>query len=404
VIFLDEDSDSKSFTKKIKNRLSFGRDISTIGITDIINNAIGYGFWLYIASIVSVKDYGEINYFIALGAMISGICLIGSNNSMIVLLAKNIKIHTSLISISLIIGICSSIVFSLITGSIELGFLIIGYIVMNLTIAEITGKKLFRNYFRYIILSKIFFVVLSIILFHIIGIKGIILGIALSSLIFLAHITKILLTEKVDFGILWKERKFVLTNFITSSFDAVSGNLDKIIIVPVLGLISLGNYQFGLQIAGVLMLLPNMIFKYTLPTDSQGSSNKRIKQSLVVIITIITIMLILLVPVVVQDMIPKYSQAIPIIQIAALSAIPNTINFMFLSYYLGMQRYWISLTHSIIYTSTLMTFIVILGSVMADVGLAMSFTLAQCSVTIYYTVLYLRSKDKVNNDYKKNIY
>ena len=146
MIFLDDDSDNKPFIKKIKSRLSFGNDISTIGITDIINNAIGYGFWLYIASILSVRDYGEINYFIALGGIISSICLIGSYNSMVVLLAKNVKIHTSLISISLIIGICSSIVFSLITGSIELGFLIIGYIVMNLTIAEITGKKLFHNY------------------------------------------------------------------------------------------------------------------------------------------------------------------------------------------------------------------------------------------------------------------
>ena len=392
---MDDDSDNKPFIKKIKSRLSFGNDISTIGITDIINNAIGYGFWLYIASILSVRDYGEINYFIALGGIISSICLIGSYNSMVVLLAKNVKIHTSLISISLIIGICSSIVFSLITGSIELGFLIIGYIVMNLTIAEITGKKLFHNYFRYIILSKIFFVVLSIILFHIIGIKGIILGIALSSLIFLVHIIKILLTEKVDFRILWKERKFILTNFITSSFDAAAGNLDKIIIFPVLGLISLGNYQFGLQIAGLLMLLPNIIFKYTLPTDSQGFSNKRIKQALVATITIFTTMFILLAPVIIQAIIPKYSQAIPIIQIAALSAIPNTINYMILSSYLGRQRYRVTLTHSIIYTSTLIICIVSLGSIMADIGLAISFTLAQCSVTIYYTALHLRSKTNV---------
>ena len=240
------------------NRLSVGGDISTIGITDTINNAIGYGFWLYIASILSVRDYGEVNYFIALGGIVSTLCLIGSYNSVVVLLAKGVKIHTSLIFISLIIGICSSIIFSLITGSFELGFLIIGYLVMNLTISEITGRKLFQNYFRYIILSKVFFVVLSITLFHIMGIKGIILGIALSSLIFLIRITKILWQEKIDFKILWQEKKFVLINFITSSFDAASGNLDKIIILPILGLISLGNYQFGLQIAGLLMLLPNI--------------------------------------------------------------------------------------------------------------------------------------------------
>ena len=81
--------------------------------------------------------------------------------------------------------------------------------------------------------------------------------------------------------------------------------------------------------------------------------------------------------------------------IAALSAIPNTINYMILSSYLGRQRYRVTLTHSIIYTSTLIICIVSLGSIMADIGLAISFTLAQCSVTIYYTALHLRSKTNV---------
>ena len=398
MILLDEDSSGKSFIRKIKTRLSAGGDISTIGITDSINNAIGYGFWLYIASILSVRDYGEVNYFIALGGIVSTLCLIGSYNSVVVLLAKGVKIHTSLIFISLIIGICSSIIFSLITGSFELGFLIIGYLVMNLTISEITGRKLFQNYFRYIILSKVFFVVLSITLFHVMGIKGIILGIALSSLIFLIRITKILWQEKIDFKILWQEKKFVLTNFVTSSFDAASGNLDKIIILPILGLISLGNYQFGLQIASLLMLLPNIIFKYTLPTDSQGLSNRKIKRAIIGVVALFTITFIFVAPIAIQTVIPKYIQAIPIVQIVALSAIPNTINYMTLSSYLGKKRYRVTLGHSITYTSTLITFIVILGNLMADVGLAIAFTLAQCSVTIYYVIIYLKSKRDDRNE------
>ena len=398
MILLDEDSSGKSFIRKIKTRLSVGGDISTIGITDSINNAIGYGFWLYIASILSVRDYGEVNYFIALGGIVSTLCLIGSYNSVVVLLAKGVKIHTSLIFISLIIGICSSIIFSLITGSFELGFLIIGYLVMNLTISEITGRRLFQNYFKYIILSKVFFVVLSITLFHVMGIKGIILGIALSSLIFLIRITTILSTEKIDFKILWQEKKFVLTNFVTSSFDAASGNLDKIIILPILGLISLGNYQFGLQIAGLLMLLPNTIFKYTLPTDSQGLSNRKIKRAIIGVVALFTITFIFVAPIAIQTVIPKYIQAIPIVQIVALSAIPNTINYMTLSSYLGKKRYRVTLGHSITYTSTLITFIVILGNLMADVGLAIAFTLAQCSVTIYYVIIYLKSKRDDRNE------
>jgi len=395
VIFLDDDSDNKPLIKKIIKKLSINNDISTIGITDIASSAIGYGFWFYIALIVSVEEYGQVNYFVALGGMVSGLCMIGSYNSIVVLLAKGIKVHTSLISLSLILGICSAIVFSIITNSIELGFLIIGYIVMNLSISEITGRKQFQNYFKYTILFKISFVILAIILFQIMGFKGIILGIAASSLIFFFHIGKIIFTEKIDFKILWYEKKFIVTNFITSSFDAVSGNLDKIIIIPILGFISLGNYQFGLQIAGLLMLLPTIAFKYTLPTDSQGLSSKKIKQTIIGIVILFTIIFIIIVPTAIQAIIPKYVQATLVIQIAALSAIPSTINYMILSHYLGKQKNNITLTHSIIYATTLITFIVVLGNLFLDVGLATAFTLSHCSVSVYYINIYLRTRKSI---------
>lgn len=395
MILLDEDSDSKSFIEKIRKKFPVGRDISTIGLTDAINNAIGYGFWLYIATVISVKDYGEVNYFVALGGIISSLCLLGSYNSIVVLLAKDVKIHTSLISLSLIIGICSSVILSIVTESVELGLLIIGYVVMNLSISEITGRRIFHNYFRYIVLAKILFVILSIALFQIMGFRGIILGIAFSSLIFSFRIARILLTEKIDFKILWQEKKFIMTNFFTSSFDAAAGNLDKIIILPILGFISLGNYQFGLQIAGLLMLLPNIVFKYTLPSDSQGVSNKKIKQAIIGIVILFTATFILIAPIVIQNIIPKYNQAIPIVQIATLSAIPNTINYMILSSYLGKQKNRVTLTHSLIYASTLITFIVSLGSLLSDIGLAIAFTLAHCSVSVYYVVVYLRAKREV---------
>lgn len=395
MIFLDDDSDNKPLIKKIIKKLSINNDISTIGITDIASSVIGYGFWFYIALIVSVEEYGQVNYFVALGGMVSGLCMIGSYNSIVVLLAKGIKVHTSLISLSLILGICSAIVFSIITNSIELGFLIIGYIVMNLSISEITGRKQFQNYFKYTILFKISFVILAIILFQIMGFKGIILGIAASSLIFFFHIGKIIFTEKIDFKILWYEKKFIVTNFITSSFDAVSGNLDKIIIIPILGFISLGNYQFGLQIAGLLMLLPTIAFKYTLPTDSQGLSSKKIKQTIIGIVILFTIIFIIIVPTAIQAIIPKYVQATLVIQIAALSAIPSTINYMILSHYLGKQKNNITLTHSIIYATTLITFIVVLGNLFLDVGLATAFTLSHCSVSVYYINIYLRTRKSI---------
>ena len=46
---------------KISNYFSVLKEISFLGIANIIPTAIAAGFWLYIASLVGDETYGEIN-------------------------------------------------------------------------------------------------------------------------------------------------------------------------------------------------------------------------------------------------------------------------------------------------------------------------------------------------------
>ena len=58
----------------IRNKLFGHTGLVIIGSADIIGNVISATFWLTVASLLSVKEYGEISYFVAIASL--GICCI----------------------------------------------------------------------------------------------------------------------------------------------------------------------------------------------------------------------------------------------------------------------------------------------------------------------------------------
>ena len=70
----------KSFKKKI---LAL-RDIGALGIADIGGKAISSIFWFYIINLVSVRDYGIINFNFGVASFAQTVALIGSTNALTV--------------------------------------------------------------------------------------------------------------------------------------------------------------------------------------------------------------------------------------------------------------------------------------------------------------------------------
>ena len=59
--------------------------------------------------------------------------------------------------------------------------------------------------------------------------------------------------------------------------NIVRSQVDKIIIVPLIGFEIVGNYVLALQVVVILTILPTIIYKYTLPHDASGDDTKRVK-------------------------------------------------------------------------------------------------------------------------------
>ncbi len=363
------------------------RGLTIIGTTDVIGNAISAVFWLYLASLLGTENYGQLSYFLAIAGIASTLSLTGAGNTLIVYTAKNVRLESSVYFISLVLAAVAMLILFAIFSNYGISAYVLGAIVFGLAGAEILGKKLYKSYSKYLIAQRILMIGLSVGFYHLIGLNGIILGLGLAFLVYLPRIYVGFKETKIDFSLLKERAGFITHNYILNLSGAFSGQLDKLIIAPLLGFAILGNYQLGIQLLSILEMLPGIIFKFILPQDAAGNSNKKLKKITILLSVGMAVLGITLSPIVIPTFFPKFIDAIQVFQIVSLSIIPSTINMTFVSKFLGMEKSKFVLISSGTYLVTQVTLILILGDIYGINGIATAFVISVCIQTISFFII-----------------
>lgn len=359
------------------------KDISSVGIADVLAKGIAAIFWFYIASLIEPTTYGEIAYVFSIAGITSAFALLGSSNTITIYVAKKIPIESTLYFITLIAGVISSIILFLIFFDIGLSFLSIGILIFSLITAEILGNQLYKTYAKVIVLQKILMVIISISFYYIFGEEGIVLGIALSYIPFVFYIAKTFSKVKITFSLLKDKSHFLISNYAQTLSGAFGSSLDKIIIGPLFGFALLGNYSLGLQFLALLLLLPEVIRKYLMVQESKGHLNKKLKIIIVFTSIIIAILGIFAGPPVMSYFFPKFIEAQDVIKIVSISIIPTTIMMIYHAKFLGMEQGKYVLFTSLTRTISQLVFIILLGSMYGVNGIAFSLVIASTISAIY---------------------
>jgi len=218
-----------------------------VGIANIVPNAIGGIFWFYIASLIEVDQYGEINYIIAIASIAGMVSSVGASTTITVYTAKGQNVLPAISALVLICSIIVSLVVFVFIQDFGASIYIVGFVIFGIVMADVLGKKLYRNYALYAITQRILMVLFSIIFYYLIGYQGIILGIALSFLPFSFKLYQTVKGEKIDFTTIRTKKSFILNNYVLDLARTFSGSIDKLIIAPLFGFVLLGNYHLGIQ-------------------------------------------------------------------------------------------------------------------------------------------------------------
>ena len=378
---------------KIKN-ISGLRGVSIIGSSDIASSIIGAVFWLYLASLLGAENYGQLSYFLSIASIASTVSILGTDNVISVYIAKKIKLESTIFLIPIVAGSIASIILYFAFSDLGVTVYVLGAVIFGLASSEILAKGLFKAYSKYLLLTKILMVILSIGLYHIIGLEGVLLGIGLAFFVYLVRIYKGFRETKIDFSLIKPKAGFLVNSYALQLISAFNGSLDKLIIAPLVGFTLLGNYSLGLQFLSILHILPGIVYKYVLPQDASGKPNKKLKQLTVISSIGIAILGIVLGPIVIPLFLPQYTEAIAIIQIMSVSVIPSTINLMYTSKLLGNEKTKFLLMGSSIYLIILILGIIILGLTYGINGMAVAIIISTSAETCFY---YFINKTKMKD-------
>ena len=372
------------------------RSISQIGAATAGGNAIAAFFWIYMADLMGQEDYGELGYLLSIAAIASTISIVGGQWTMSVYTAKGVRIESSLYFISIITSTVTAIVLYFLFENVGIGVYVIGVVIFNLFVAEILGKKRYKTYSKIFFLQKIILVILAILLYYILGAEGVLLAYGISFLVFTSRIISTLRNHEFNFGLLRQRFKFWMFNYIIQLSNSARAQIDILLIGPLFGFTLVGNYFLGLQVVGLFLILPLIIFKYTLPQDSSGSSTKQIKIIAIVASIGFALLGIFVAPEVILFALPEYADTVKLIPLLSLAIIPRTVTTMLMSEFLGKENNIHLLVGNLIAFSIVVLGILYLPEYFDIVGLAIAYVLSVTIQTIYLLIIYLRTTKTQN--------
>ena len=360
----------KDTLKNFKDKLIGKKGLLSIGFADIVGSVISAFFWLYIASQLNPDIFGELIYFIGIAGTAQLVSLLGSSNVLTVYTAKNVKIQSTLFLISVLAAAISLVIITIFFNRLDAGLLAVGFVIFSLVNSVILGKKLFVKYSKLVLSQKILTLILGVGLYFVFDVYGIIYGLALSYVPHLVIFVKEFSKTKIDFALLKPRKGFIINNYVMSLTSGLGGTLDKLIIAPVLGLTLLGNYSLVLQMLTMMMVFSAVVYKYLLPLDASGKSNKKIRQIALVISIIIAIFGVTILPNVIDWLFPKFIDAKDAIQIMSIGVVPATIAILYGSKFLGMEKSKIVMTTKLVSLVAAIGGFLYFGPIYGIIGLA----------------------------------
>lgn len=366
------------------------KDLVSIGVGDIFGTAATAVFWFYLASQIQPSEYGEIHWILGMAGIFSQIALIGTLNTITVYTAKNVKIQSTLNFISLSGSfILSLAVIFIFPGfyKIDSGLILIGYVINTLALGDLLGRKSYSSYSRYVLTQKGLSLILGLSFFYFFGYESILFALAISYIFYLKRVIQCFREYKIDFSLLKTRMGFISNNYIIMLVRVTNGQVDKIIISYLVGFTILGNYSLGTQFITVMMMFSTIVFRYLLPQDSSGTSNRQLKLLVILVSVGLSVTGIIFVPSLASMFFPEFLELSDVIPILSLYLIPATISLLFESKFLGSEKSNVVLIGTIISVVSYSAGMLILGPIFGIIGFAASLVISTSIKTLFFGIV-----------------
>jgi len=364
---------------QIKTLTGLNLRIGYVTLAHVGSGVIFALLWLTLASILTVEDYGQISYLLAISFMGSMFSNFGLRITMLTYIPKGIKeLRNQINSFVLISSISIAGVTLIIFQSISVFILIITTIFFVMSTAECLANKKYKEYVILLIGAQSIQVVLTLIFYYIGGIEFALIGYGIGSTPFSYRYFSSLRFFSFRFDQIRSRFRFVIHSFSLIIARNVQW-YDKLLIAPLFGFFILGQYQIGIQFLLFVGIIPQILFQYLLPENATGVSHTRIRYTGIFITFALVVILWFAIPSILSNLFPKFVESIFTTQIILIGAIPLTINALIGAKLLGLGESKYVFYGVLFYLGVQTISVFTLGLSYSTIGLAISIVLALSS-------------------------
>lgn len=375
------------FNTKIFKPLGIDQGLTYVTLGNIGSGILGAVFWFILASTMIAESYGVLNYYLASTFIFGTVALLGLNPTVTTYLAKGVekvKYQSNLLAIISSAAFIAPLI--LLTGHLSLSMLLIGIALFQMSVAELLGRKMYKEYTFIFTGQRAVQIVLGISLYFVYGIDGVILGYTLSFLAFSYRYLMTIKNFRPDLSHIRSNFKFMVHSYAMELARTVSMFSDKLLIAPLFGFTVLGLYQLGAQFLLFLGMVPTIFYHYLLSQEASGIHSRRIGTGGFIISSILAIVSVASVSWIISTFFPNFTNSIPAAQVMSLGIIPMTVTSVLSSRFLGTERSRPVFIGATIYVATQYMTIIILGHIFGIVGLALSLIIALTAQAVYLLV------------------
>ncbi len=378
-----------NWVKRIFNLLGIEKGFLSIVTGNTISRIVLALFWLGLAAILTVEDYGNLNYLISIASIATLISLLGLTNVVKTYLPKGKEeLQKQAFLLVLIVDAIIVIPLFILINNPYVIILFLSMSFFRMYISEVLARREHKKFFLLSIVRITIFVPLSISLFYIMGLNGIILGIALSRIFLSYGFFKSIKGMKFQFTELRKKTRFIIYSFFNEFTSDSSKHLDKLLIAPLLGFQLLGLYQIGFQFLMLLSILPLSITQFLHPQEAAGIRGGKIVKTGIALSISFAGIAYFSIPIVINNLFPNFVEGIQAAQITIISIIPITFTSILNSKFLGREHSKPPLIGNGIGLGVFIVLLVFLGSVLGLIGLSFAVLISYSVQAIILVIIY----------------
>ena len=389
---------------KLLKLLGLDKGLVSVAGGNTIASITGAVFWLFVAALMSKAEYGQLNYFLSTAFLFSSLSLLGLGTTVTTFLSKgdeSVKYQANLL---VIFSNCAIFLLLLIfINNLSVGILLFGLSFFAMSQANYLGQRNYKKYSYIVIGQRLLNVPLSLLLFLIAGVDGVIIGYAISTLLFSYNFFRSFKGVKLQFSSLRAKLPFMLHSYSVSIFGTVASNVDKLLIAPLFGFELLGLYQMGFQFLTFLSIIPSSLFQFLLPQEVAKIQQKKTVIKGITVSVIFTIIFFIAIPVIISFIFPHFKESIEVSQIMIFGIIPSTISAIMYSRFFREEKSKVVLIPSTVYVSTLLILIYFLGITYGLVGLGFASLISLSLQCITILIISKFVYHKINSNHNADI-